>query len=123
MIQVDDETTMTPAPDGQAQAAPAAASVTATIAPLLWSLEEAALALGTSARTLKRAVAEGALPPGALVRPFGRRRLFSRLVLEEWVRRGCPMVRSAKPRPGARVPGGQGGGNGRRQGYTERRPG
>jgi hypothetical protein len=62
--------------------------------PLLWTLEQAAAALGLSPRSLKRAVAENALPPGAVVRPFGRRRLFSRLVLEEWCRKGCPAVRA-----------------------------
>ena len=62
--------------------------------PLLWTLEQAAAALSTSPRSLKRAVASGELPPGAVVRPFGRRRLFSRLVLEDWCRRGCPAVRN-----------------------------
>jgi hypothetical protein len=62
--------------------------------PLLWDLEQAAEALGLSPRSLKRAVAESRLPPGAVVRPFGRRRLFSRLVLEDWCRKGCPAVRA-----------------------------
>jgi len=61
--------------------------------PLLWTLEQAAAALNLSPRSLKRAVAESALPPGAVVRPFGRRRLFSRLVLEDWCRRGCPSAK------------------------------
>jgi excisionase family DNA binding protein len=57
---------------------------------LLLTLEEAAVALGVSTRTLKRADQEGSLPPGAVVRPFGRSRLFNRLVLAAWCRAGCP---------------------------------
>jgi hypothetical protein len=62
--------------------------------PLLLSLAQAAVQLGVSTRTLKR-LAGDELPEGAVVR-IGRRRLFSRLVLEDWCRRGCP------PPPGRR---------------------
>jgi excisionase family DNA binding protein len=57
--------------------------------PLLWALEQAAAALNVSDRTLKRMARAGELPAGAVVR-FGRRRLFSRLLLEDWCRKGCP---------------------------------
>jgi excisionase family DNA binding protein len=56
--------------------------------PLLWSLSEAAEALRISTRTLKRMAADGTLPPGAVVH-LGRRRLFSRRILEDWSARGC----------------------------------
>src|SRR5258708_4976264 len=72
---------------GAALAVPPAPAV---INPLLWTLEQAAAALNLSPRTLKRMDSTGSLPEGAVVRPFGRRRLFSRLILEEWVRKGCP---------------------------------
>src|SRR5262249_28562433 len=68
--------------------------------PLLLSLAQAASPLGLSERTLKRAAAHGALPKGAVCRPFGRRRLFSRLVLEEWCSQGCPRI---VPRSGRRA--------------------
>jgi hypothetical protein len=63
--------------------------------PLLWELPVAAAMLSVSERTLKRMDAAGELPKGAVVR-LGRRRLFVRKVLEDWVRRGCerPVHRS-----------------------------
>ncbi len=81
---------------GHEQPTEAPARASARIEALLWSLEEAALALRLSARTLKRAAAEGALPEGAVVRPFGRRRLFVRRVLEKWIAEGCPAVRGGR---------------------------
>jgi excisionase family DNA binding protein len=86
-----------PAANGHATGAAAAADpalvLTAAVLPLLLSLQQAAVLLGTSERTLKRACAEQALPPGAVVRPFGKRRLFNRAVLERWVEQGCPRPR------------------------------
>jgi hypothetical protein len=54
---------------------------------LLWSIDQAAAALGVSTRSLKRADVLAELPPGA-VRHLGRRVLFSRLVLEAWLSEG-----------------------------------
>jgi excisionase family DNA binding protein len=85
--QPPDETNGLAAPAPAAAEAPPAAPGPPR---LLWTLAEAAHALNLSARTLKRAAAEGGLPSGAVVRPFGRRRLFSRAVLEDWIRAGCP---------------------------------
>jgi excisionase family DNA binding protein len=68
--------------------------------PLLLSLAQAAVLLGVSTKTTKRLIAGGELPEGAVTR-IGRRRLLNRLVLEEWVRRGCPPPaagRRRKPR-------------------------
>ena len=69
------------------------------ILPLLLSLAQGSVLLGVSTRTLKRMAAADELPEGAVVR-IGRRRLLSRLVLEEWCRRGCPPPpgRTRKPR-------------------------
>jgi excisionase family DNA binding protein len=61
---------------------------------LLWGLDEAAHALGVSPRTLKRMDAANELPEGVVVH-LGRRRLFSRKALEQWVARGCPRIRRA----------------------------
>jgi excisionase family DNA binding protein len=63
------------------------------LTPLLLDLDQAAAYLGTSTRSLKRSISAGQLPRGAVVRPFGRRRLFNRLVLEKWVRDGMRPVR------------------------------
>jgi excisionase family DNA binding protein len=74
----------------------------AAVEALLWTLEEAADALRVSPRTLKRMAAAGVLPAGAVVRPFGRLRLFSRPILERWVSEGCPRARSgARQRHGS----------------------
>lgn len=62
------------------------------IVPLLLDIGQAALLLGTSARTLKRVCAQGGLPRGAVVKPFGRRRLFNVVVLRKWIEEGCPAV-------------------------------
>jgi excisionase family DNA binding protein len=61
--------------------------------PLLLSLDQAAILMGVSDRTLKRMAASGALPQGAVCRPFGRARLFNRPILERWVAEGCPPMR------------------------------
>jgi hypothetical protein len=63
--------------------------------PLLLDLTEAAAALRLSERSLKRLDAEGALPRGVVVR-IGRRRLFARRALEQWVADGCPPVRGRR---------------------------
>jgi hypothetical protein len=65
--------------------------------PLLWDLTEAAAALRLSERSLKRLDAEDALPRGVVVR-IGRRRLFARKALEQWVADGCPPVRGRSRR-------------------------
>jgi hypothetical protein len=61
--------------------------------PLLWSIGQTAAALGVSVPTVKHMAACGELPPGAVVR-LGRRRLFSKLVIERWCADGCPRPRS-----------------------------
>jgi hypothetical protein len=60
--------------------------------PLLWDLEQLAAALNVSERSAKRFAVDGTLPPGAVVH-VGRRRLFSRAIIEKWVASGCPVVR------------------------------
>jgi hypothetical protein len=59
--------------------------------PLLLTLDQASAFTGFSTRTLKRMASEpGALPDGAVLRPYGRVRRFSRVVLERWIGEGCP---------------------------------
>jgi len=66
------------------------ASNRAAVEPLLLDLTEAAACLRLSERSLKRLDAEGGLPRGIVVR-IGRRRLFARRPLEQWVASGCPL--------------------------------
>ncbi|MCI0461956.1 MAG: helix-turn-helix domain-containing protein [Gemmataceae bacterium] len=61
---------------------------------LLWDLPEVAHVLGVSEKTMKRMAAANELPAGTIVR-IGRRRLFARKVIEEWVARGAPVIRAA----------------------------
>lgn len=60
--------------------------------PLLLDLSAAAAMLSVSGRTLKRVAADF---PSFVVK-IGRRRLFRRQALAEWVAAGCPPA--AKPR-------------------------
>jgi excisionase family DNA binding protein len=64
--------------------------------PLLIDLRALAAILSVSTRTAKRLAADGTLPVGAVVK-IGRRRLFNRLLVEEWVRGGCRPARRARP--------------------------
>jgi excisionase family DNA binding protein len=91
----------TPTTNGHAEqvaTADPAKVLTCAIVPLLLTLQQAAVMLSISERTLKRAAAENALPAGAVVRPFGKRRLFNRRVLEAWIASGCPRVRGGDRR-------------------------
>jgi excisionase family DNA binding protein len=56
----------------------------------LLTISQAAALLAISARTLKRAVADGAVP--GVVRPYGRAVRLHRPTLERWVAEGCPPV-------------------------------
>jgi hypothetical protein len=69
--------------------------------PLLLDLKQLALLLSVSAVTCKRLAADGALPPGAVVH-LGRRRLFSRPIIERWVADGCPSHAATGRRRGRR---------------------
>jgi predicted DNA-binding transcriptional regulator AlpA len=67
-------------PNGQA--------ATPALLPLLIDLRQLAHLLSVSPRTCKRLAFDGTLPPACVVR-IGRRRVFNRLLVEEWVRQGC----------------------------------
>jgi excisionase family DNA binding protein len=54
---------------------------------LLWTLSHVAVATSLSSRTIKRLVAERAIP--GIVR-VGRALRFDRRKVEEWISRGCP---------------------------------
>jgi hypothetical protein len=70
-----------------------------TLLPLLLDLQALAQLLSVSEVTCKRLAADGTLPPGAVVR-LGRRRLFSRPLIERWVADGCPSHARAHGRRG-----------------------
>ncbi len=104
MANTANETTQSPstADQGLVLTRPPAAPA---VERLVWSLAEVALALGNvSTRTVKR-LAVGELAHA--VRRVGRRRLFDRKAIEEWVRQGCPRCpltsgRSRRARAGVR---------------------
>jgi excisionase family DNA binding protein len=59
---------------------------------LLLSLNDLAVALRVSARTVARLAAAGQLPPALKI---GRLRRWSRRAVEEWLAAGCPATRGA----------------------------
>jgi excisionase family DNA binding protein len=61
--------------------------------PLLWNLARTAKALGVSAKTVQRMAAAGELPGSV---KLGRRRLFARKSIENWIAQGCPSVRRGR---------------------------
>ena len=65
------------------------AQPTPWLVPLLLNVEQAAMLLNVSSRTVKRMVADEAIPG---VTRVGRCLRFRRLALEEWIRQGCPRV-------------------------------
>jgi excisionase family DNA binding protein len=66
----------------------------APLPPLLLDVGQMTELLNVSVITVKRLVRDEVLPPGAVVH-LGRRRLFSRPLIEKWVGAGCPS--HAKP--------------------------
>ena len=59
-----------------------------TIEQLLWPVEDVARALNVSVRKIQSMNSAGMLPMP--IRSFGRRVLWSRTELEQWVSVGCP---------------------------------
>jgi predicted DNA-binding transcriptional regulator AlpA len=64
------------------------------VEPLLWDITQTAAALGyISTKTVARMAASGELPGRVHI---GRRVMFNRKAIREWIDRGCPCVASKR---------------------------
>lgn len=66
----------------------AGGQIASPVVPRLLTTEQLAALLGVHPRTVKRMVAERAVP--GIVRPYGRMVRFDRVAVESWIARGCP---------------------------------
>jgi hypothetical protein len=78
---------------------PRTSTVAAVLPPpqsVVYTRPQLGALLQLSVRALERMEAAGRLPPGARLAGLGRAARFSRAIIDEWIRQGCPVP--ARPR-------------------------